>query len=163
MGSSGEPEFWLDWVSNKSGLAVTLTWSPGLTCWSQQSWWSWKNWSISYCSVQGHSSSAWRACWWETDHDNLLSSAEPGHKGSSGVAALILGTVINALHAVSAVSLLSTFVPETLSEFYLSVNGVLANWADDSGCHAWSPKGGVVIVKLEQWVYLLMAAPAHCL
>ena len=62
-----------------------------------------------------------------TDHDKLLSSAEPGHKGSLGVAALVLGTFINALHAVSAVSLLITFVPETLSEFDLSVNGVLAN------------------------------------
>ena len=62
-----------------------------------------------------------------TDCDKLLSSAEPGCKGGLGVAALILGTFINALHAVSAASLLITFVPETLSEFDLSVNGVLAN------------------------------------
>ena len=59
--------------------------------------------------------------------DKLLSSTEPGHEGSLGVAALILGTFINALHAVSTASLLITFVPETLSEFDLSVNGVLAN------------------------------------
>ena len=40
-----------------------------------------------------------------TDHDRLLSSAEPGLEGSLGVAALILGTFINALHAVSAAML----------------------------------------------------------
>ena len=62
-----------------------------------------------------------------TDHDKLLSSTEPGCKGGLGVATLILGTFINALHAVSAASLLITFLPETLSEFDLSVNGVLAN------------------------------------
>ena len=62
-----------------------------------------------------------------TDHDKLLSSVEPGCEGCSGVAALILGTHINTLHAVSAASLQITFVPETLSEFDLSVNGVLAN------------------------------------
>ena len=62
-----------------------------------------------------------------TDCDKLLSSAEPGHEDGLGVAALVLATFINALHAVSAASLLITFVPETLSEFDLSVNGVLAN------------------------------------
>ena len=46
-----------------------------------------------------------------TDHDRSLSSAEPGHKGGLGVAALILGTLINALHAVSAALRLITFVP----------------------------------------------------
>ena len=61
-----------------------------------------------------------------TDHDKLLSSTEAGCKGGLGVAALILGTFINALHAVSAASLLITLVPETLSEFDLLVNGVLA-------------------------------------
>ena len=62
-----------------------------------------------------------------TDHDRPLSSAEPGHKGSLGVAALILGTLINALHAVSAALLLITFVPETLSEFDVSANDVFIN------------------------------------
>ena len=62
-----------------------------------------------------------------TDHDKLLSSTESGHKGSLGVAALILGTFINALHVVSAASLLITLVPETLSEFNLSVKGVFAS------------------------------------
>ena len=58
------------------------------------------------------------------------------------MAALILGTFINTLHAVSAASLLITLVPETLSEFDLSVNGVLTNSAGDGGCCAWSQKGG---------------------
>ena len=44
-----------------------------------------------------------------------------------GIAALILGTFINALHAVSAATLAITSVPETLSEFGLSVNVVFAN------------------------------------
>ena len=77
-----------------------------------------------------------------TDHDKLLSSAEPGHKGSLGVAALILGTSTNALHAISAASLLITFLPKTLSEFELTVDNVLTNWVGDCGCHACSPKGG---------------------
>ena len=68
-----------------------------------------------------------RGCVNGTDHDKLLSSTEPGHEGSLGVAALILGAFINALHAVPAASLLITFLPETLSEFDSSVNGVLAN------------------------------------
>ena len=50
-----------------------------------------------------------------TDHDKPLSSTEPGLTGGLDVAALILGTLINALHAVSAALLLITFVPETLS------------------------------------------------
>ena len=62
-----------------------------------------------------------------TDHDRLLSSAEPGLEGGMGVAALILGTFINALHAVSAVILVITSVPETLSEFGLSVNVPFTN------------------------------------
>ena len=62
-----------------------------------------------------------------TDHDRLLSSAEPGLEGGMGVAALILGTFINVLHAVSAAILVITSVPETLSEFGLSVNVVFAN------------------------------------
>ena len=62
-----------------------------------------------------------------TDHDRLLSSAEPGLEGGMGVAALILGTFINVLHAVSAATLVITSVPETLSEFDLSVNVVFAN------------------------------------
>ena len=44
-----------------------------------------------------------------------------------GVAALVLGTFINALHAVSAATLVITSVPETLSEFGLSVNVVFAS------------------------------------
>ena len=44
-----------------------------------------------------------------------------------GVPALILGTFINALHAVSAAILVIMSVPETLSEFDLSVNVVFAN------------------------------------
>ena len=51
------------------------------------------------------------------------------------MAVLVLGTFINAL-------LLITFVPQTLSEFDSSVNGVLANLADDGGCCVWNPKGG---------------------
>ena len=62
-----------------------------------------------------------------TDHDRLLSSAEPGLEGSMGVAALILGTFIKMLHAVSAAALVITSVPKTLSEFGLSVNVVFAN------------------------------------
>ena len=62
-----------------------------------------------------------------TDHDRLLSSTEPGLEGTLGVAALILGTFINALHAVSAAMLVITSVPETLSEFDLSINVVFAN------------------------------------
>ena len=77
-----------------------------------------------------------------TDCDKLLSSAEPGCKGGLGVAALILGTCTNALHVISAASLLITFLPKTLSEFELTVDNVLTNWAGDSGCHACSPKGG---------------------
>ena len=60
-----------------------------------------------------------------TDCDKLLPSAEPGHEGSLGVPALVLRTFISALHTVSVASLLITFVPETLSEFDFSVNGVL--------------------------------------
>ena len=62
-----------------------------------------------------------------TDHDRLLSSAEPGLEGGLDVAALILGTFINALQAVSAAMLVIMSVPETLSEFDLSVNVVFAN------------------------------------
>ena len=62
-----------------------------------------------------------------TDHDRLLSSTEPGLEGGLDVAALILGTFINALHAVSAATLVITSLPETLSEFDLSVNVVFAN------------------------------------
>ena len=43
-----------------------------------------------------------------------------------GVAALILGTFINALHAGSVATLVIWSVPETLSEFGLSVNVVFA-------------------------------------
>ena len=83
-----------------------------------------------------------RGCVDGTDHDKLLSSAEPGCEGSLGVAALLLGTCTNALHAVSAASLLITFVPETLSEFELTVDYVLTNWVGDGGCCACSQKGG---------------------
>ena len=62
-----------------------------------------------------------------TDHDKLLCSTEPGLEGSMGVAALVLGTFINALHAVSATILVITSVPETLSEFDLSINVLFAN------------------------------------
>ena len=41
----------------------------------------------------------------------LLSSAESGLEGGMGVAALILGTFINVLHAVSAATLVITSVP----------------------------------------------------
>ena len=68
-----------------------------------------------------------RGCINGTDCDKLLSSAEPGHKGSIGVPALVLGTFINALHVVSAPSLLIILVPETLSEFNLSVKDVFAS------------------------------------
>ena len=76
-----------------------------------------------------------------TDHDKPWSSAEPGHKGSLGVVALILGTLINALHAISVASLLITFVPETLSKFDVSANDVFINWAGGI-CHTLGPKGG---------------------
>ena len=56
-----------------------------------------------------------------TDLHRLLSSTEPGLEGGLGVPALILGTFINALHAVSAAVLVITSVPETLSEFDSSV------------------------------------------
>ena len=62
-----------------------------------------------------------------TDHDRLLSSAEPGLEGGLGVPALILGTFTNALHAVSAGALVITSVPETLSEFDSSVIAVFNN------------------------------------
>ena len=62
-----------------------------------------------------------------TDHDRLLSSTEPGLQCGMGVAVLILGTFINALHAVSAAMLVIMSVPEMLSEFGLSVNVVFAN------------------------------------
>ena len=68
-----------------------------------------------------------RGCIDGTDHDKPLSSAEPGHKGNLGVAALILGTLINTLHAVSAALLLITFVPEMLSEFDVPANDVFIN------------------------------------
>ena len=42
------------------------------------------------------------------------------------VAALVLGMFINVLHAVSAATLVITLVPETLSEFGMSVNVVFA-------------------------------------
>ena len=76
-----------------------------------------------------------------TDCDKPWSSAEPGHEGSLGVAALILGTLINALHAISVASLLITFVPETLSKFDVSANDVFINWAGGI-CHTHGPKGG---------------------
>ena len=69
-----------------------------------------------------------------TDHDRLLSSAEPGLEGSLGVPALILGTFINALHAVSAAVLVITSVPETLSEFDSLVTCVLSKFV---GGGAW--------------------------
>ena len=83
-----------------------------------------------------------RGCVDGTDHDKLLSSAESGCEGGLGVAALILGTCTNALLAVSAASLLITFLPKTLPEFELTVDNVLTNWAGDGGCSACSPKGG---------------------
>ena len=76
-----------------------------------------------------------------TDHDKPWSSTEPGHKGSLGVAALILGTLINALHAISVASLLIMFVPETLSKFDVSANDVFINWVGGV-CHTHGPKGG---------------------
>ena len=75
-----------------------------------------------------------------TDHDRLLPSTEPGLVGGLGVAVLILGTFINALHAVSAAVLVITSVPKTLSEFDLSVNVVFANWVGDSIWHTHGPK-----------------------
>ena len=83
-----------------------------------------------------------RGCVEGTDHDRLFSSTEPGLEGSLGVAALILGTFINALHAVSAATLVIMSVPETLSEFDLSVNVVFANWAGDSVWCTHGPKDG---------------------
>ena len=58
-----------------------------------------------------------------------------------GVAALILGTLINALHAISVASLLITFVPETLSKFDVSANDVFINWVGGVCCTR-GPKGG---------------------
>ena len=75
-----------------------------------------------------------------TDHDKPWSSTEPGHEGGLGVAALILGTLINALHAISVASLLIMFVPETLSKFDVSANDVFVNWAG-SVCCTLGPKG----------------------
>ena len=68
-----------------------------------------------------------RGCVKGTDHDRLLSSTEPGFEGGLGVPALILGTFTNALHVVSAAVLVITSVPETLSEFDLSVIIVFNN------------------------------------
>ena len=70
-----------------------------------------------------------------------MSSAEPGNKGGLGVAALVLGTLINALHAISVASQLTTFVPKTLSKVDVSANDVFINWAG-SICHTHRPKGG---------------------
>ena len=77
-----------------------------------------------------------------TDHDRLSSSAEPALKGSLGVPALILGMFTNALHAVSAVALVITSVPETLSEFDLSVIVVSNNLAGGGIWHTHDKKGG---------------------
>ena len=77
-----------------------------------------------------------------------------------GVPALILGTFINVLHAVSAATLVMTSIPETLSEFSLSVNVVFANSVGDSVCIHGAQKV-VVILKLEQLGYLT-AAPHPC-
>ena len=73
--------------------------------------------------------------------DKPWSSAEPGHEGGLGVAALILGTLINTSHAISVASLLTMFVPETLSKFHVSANDVFINQAG-GGCHTLGPKGG---------------------
>ena len=82
-----------------------------------------------------------RGCVDGTDCDKPWSSTEPGHKGSLGVAALILGTLINTLHAISVASLLIMFVPETLSKFDVSANDVFINWVGGI-CHTRGPKGG---------------------
>ena len=82
-----------------------------------------------------------RGCVDGTDHDKPWSSAEPGCKGSLGVAALILGTLINTLHTISVASLLIMCVPETLSKFDVSANDVFINWVG-SICHTLGPKGG---------------------
>ena len=76
-----------------------------------------------------------------TDHDKPWASTEPGHEGGLGVAALILETLINALHAISVASLLIMFVPETLSKFDVSANDVFINWAGNICC-THGPKGG---------------------
>ena len=82
-----------------------------------------------------------RECVNETDHDKPWSSTEPGHEGGLGVAALVLGTLINALHVISFASLLIMFVPETLSKFDVSANDVFINWVGGI-CHTLGPKGG---------------------
>ena len=82
-----------------------------------------------------------RGCIDGTDHDKPWSSTEPGHKGGLGVAALILGTLINALYAISVASLLITFVPETLSKCDVPANDVFINWAGGI-CHTHGPNGG---------------------
>ena len=74
-----------------------------------------------------------------TDLDRLLSSTEPGLEGSLGVPALILGTFINALHAVSAAVLVITSVPETLSEFDSLVTCVFSKFAGGSAWHTCNP------------------------
>ena len=65
------------------------------------------------------------------------------------VAALILGTFINALHAVSAAMLVIMSVPETLSEFDLSVNVVFANLVDDGVWCTHGPKGGGDLIFID--------------
>ena len=62
-----------------------------------------------------------------TDHDRLSSSAEPGLRGGMGVAAHVLGTLVNALQAVSAATLVITSISETLSEFDLLVDMLVTN------------------------------------
>ena len=74
-----------------------------------------------------------------TDLDRLLSSAELGLEGSLGVPALVLGTFINALHAVSAAVLVITSVPETLSEFDSLVIFVFSKFAGGGAWHTHNP------------------------
>ena len=56
-----------------------------------------------------------------------------------GVPVLVLGTFINALHAVSAAVLVITSVPETLSEFDSLVICVLSKFVGGGVWHTHNP------------------------
>ena len=113
-------------MSNESGLAVALSSHLGqLICLGRAG--GPERTEVLVTAVSRGIAALLMGCIDGTDRDKPLSSTEPGHKGGLGVTALILGTLINALHAVSAALLLITFVPETLSEFDVSANNVFIN------------------------------------
>ena len=113
-------------MSNKSGLAIALSSHLGqLVCLGRAG--GPERTEVLVTAVSRGVAALFGGCINVTDHDKSLSSAETGHEGSLGVAALVLGTLINALHAVSAALLLITFVPETLSKSDVSANDVFIN------------------------------------